>query len=544
MASTSFLVSNPPASLVLTLALVSLGACAEGELAETTFESVSESGTSDDTSGDGDGDASTTSGDGDGDATTTPGDGDGDATTTGDGDGDTCTALGCPCDGSPGSCDDPLGCVDGMCAAVECGDGQLGAPAEQCDDGNDLEGDGCDNDCTFTEVSVVEAGGQHTCALIEGGRLRCWGLNNSGQLGYGNLDNIGDNEPASTPGDVVFGEDVISVSVGGDHACVKLIDSTVRCWGSNATGQLGLGNNLNIGDDEFPFSVDPLSFNSEVLELHAGGGHTCALAGAGDVRCWGAAGQGQLGYGNTTDLAIPLGVPVMLDGTVTILAAGLNHNCAVLDDGKVRCWGRNASGQLGYGNTTNIGDDETPSSLVPVPLQPQGIPDGTNVIGIGLGHEHSCVLYDSGDVLCWGENFYGQLGQGDTTDYGDNETLATLFPIQLGGDATMLALGKHHTCALLDDGGVKCWGRNLYGQLGQGNIAHLGDDEVPATIETIELGGTASWITAGDYHTCAVVDGHEVVCWGFNDYGQLGYGDTAARGDDELPVESGAVPLF
>jgi alpha-tubulin suppressor-like RCC1 family protein len=166
------------------------------------------------------------------------------------------------------------------------------------------------------------------------------------------------------------------------------------------------------------------------------------------------------------------------------------------------------------------------------------------VTQIALGAEHSCVLYESGDVLCWGDNFYGQLGQGHTTTVGDNETLATLFPIDLGGDATTLTLGKHHTCALMEDGGVKCWGRNLYGQLGRGDIDHIGDDEVPADIGTIELGGVASWITAGDYHTCAVVDGHEIRCWGFNDYGQLGYGDTALRGDDETPAEAGSINLL
>ena len=234
----------------------------------------------------------------------------------------------------------------------------------------------------------------------------------------------------------------------------------------------------------------------------------------------------------------------MLGENVTVLAAGRNHNCAVLQDNKVRCWGNNNKGQLGYGNTSNIGDDETPSSLIPVPLQPQGIPDGTLVTGLGLGAEHSCVLYESGDVLCWGENFYGQLGQGDTTNYGDNETLATLFPINLGGDATMLALGRSHTCALMDDGGVKCWGRNLYGQLGRGDIAHIGDDEEPADISNIELDGTVTWISAGDYHTCAVVDNHELRCWGFNDYGQLGYGDTILRGDDELPSELEPVPVL
>jgi cysteine-rich repeat protein len=488
----------------------------------------------------------------------TAGDGDGDSdeeeptdddAPTGDGDGDpACTSIGCDCDGSLDSCDIGLACVAGVCSSPTCGNGITEAPAEECDDGNDFEGDGCNNDCSFTTVLAVEAGAAHTCALIEGGRVRCWGLNNAGQLGYGNTHNIGDNEPASTPGDVVLGEKASQISSRAHHTCAHLFDQSVRCWGYNGSGQLGQGNLEHIGDDEFPFSVNPLTINASILDIAAGGYHTCARVGSGTVRCWGEASSGQLGYGNTTQLTIPLTVDVNLGGTVAMLSAGVDHNCALLDDGKVRCWGRNDHGQLGYGNTNNIGDNEVPGLVVPVPIMPKGIADGTPILALALGDSHSCALFETGDqagvVLCWGDNFYGQLGQGNTTTIGDNETLATLYPIDLGGDAVALALGKHHTCALLDDGDLKCWGRNLYGQLGRGDIAHIGDDEVPADVPPIDLGGVATSITAGDYHTCAVVDGHEVVCWGFNDYGQLGYGDTALRGHEQVPAELGPIDLL
>ncbi|MFO7566920.1 MAG: hypothetical protein R6X02_30025 [Enhygromyxa sp.] len=506
-------------------------ACAGGQLDDDRDDSHFES--SETATGDGDGDPS-----GDGDPT-----GDGDP--AGDGDGEpACTSIGCDCDGSLDSCDPGLACIDGVCSSATCGNGITEAPAEECDDGNDFEGDGCDNDCTFTEVLALEAGTAHTCALIEGGRVRCWGLNNTGQLGYGNTDNIGDNEPASTPGDVVFGDTVEQISARAHHTCAHLTDESVRCWGYNGAGQLGQGNLEHIGDDEFPFSVNPISVNADILEVAAGGNHTCVRVGAGSVRCWGEASSGQLGYGNVTPLTIPLTVDVNLGGVVVALSTGVDHNCAMLEDGKVRCWGRNDRGQLGYGNTDNIGDDELPSSIVPVPIVPQGIPNDAEVVDIALGHSHTCALFSTGDVLCWGDNFYGQLGQGNTTVVGDNETLATLSAIKLGGDAVALALGKHHTCALLDDGDLKCWGRNLYGQLGLGHIAHIGDDELPLDVPPIELGGEATSITAGDYHTCAVVDRHEVVCWGFNDYGQLGYGDTEQRGDDETPAELGGVSLL
>src|SRR5690606_10537983 len=162
----------------------------------------------------------------------------------------------------------------------------------------------------------------------------------------------------------------------------------------------------------------------DILDVAAGGSHTCARVGSGTVRCWGEASSGQLGYGNTTSIPIPLTVDVDLEGLVTALSSGVDHNCALLDDGKVRCWGRNDRGQLGYGNTNNIGDDELPNSVIPVPILPQGIPNGTPITQIALGHSHSCVLFQTGDVLCWGDNFYGQLGQGTTFTVCDNETLA------------------------------------------------------------------------------------------------------------------------
>ena len=507
-------------------ALLSIVGCAGGQDVSETFDSLSDTATE-------------TNGDGDGDPTT----GDGDP--TGDGDGDPgCTQAGCECDGAPDSCDPGLACVDGMCASVTCGNGITESPAEECDDGNDSEGDGCDNDCSYTKFLSIAAGANHTCARIEGGKVRCWGLNSVGQLGYGNTDNIGDNEPASTPGQVVIGGDADYIHAGTNHTCAILSDETARCWGAGGTGQLGLGNTENVGDDEFPFNVNTLTINADILDIQAGSGHTCALVGAGSVRCWGRNDFGQLGYGNMTDLAIPLTVDLSLGGTVTQLAVGAHHNCALFDDNSVRCWGYNNTGQLGYGSTDNIGDNETPGSVPVVPILPQGIPDDAQINQVALGVEHSCVLYDTGDVICWGANFYGQLGQGTTTTVGDNETLATLQKMELGGDAVSLVLGKHHTCALMSDNGVKCWGRNIYGQLGRGDIANIGDDETPATIDNIDLGGEVTWLTAGDYHTCAIIEEHEILCWGFNDYGQLGYGDTEYRGDDETPAEAGGIDLL
>jgi cysteine-rich repeat protein len=288
-------------------------ACAGGQV-DDTFGTADETMSTSSTMGDGDGDGDGDGGDGDGD-------GDGD-TSPGDGDGEACTTSGCDCDGSAGSCDDGLSCIDGTCQSPSCTINGIVDPGEQCDDNNEFEGDGCDTDCSFTLIRSVTAGANHTCAVLEGDRLRCWGLNNIGQLGYGNLDNIGDNEHPSIAGDVVLGGTVEYVNAGGNHTCAFMVDGTVRCWGSGGSGQLGQATLDNIGDNDFPFSVNPISLNSDVLSIQAGANHTCVMVASQGVRCWGVNNVGQLGYGNVNNLSIPLTIDLPLNGAVTKLAVG------------------------------------------------------------------------------------------------------------------------------------------------------------------------------------------------------------------------------
>ena len=519
------------------LACIGLPACAGGLL-----EEAGSAGTDGDTADESDtAQTDTDSGDDD-----TPGSDD-DETDDGE-----CSAAGCACSGSPDSCDDGLVCSDGTCVEPSCNNDGIVDPGELCDDGNSNEGDGCNTDCTPTQLHALAAGRGHTCALIErdsgeGFRVRCWGLNHAGQLGYSNTDNIGDNETPGSVGDLVFAEPVAELSIRADHGCALLIDGSLVCWGEGFDGQLGQGSSDDLGDDEFPFDIPALPL-AGVLTGTAGGRHSCALIEPGNVRCWGHASSGQLGYGDILATAVPLDSSVGLGGTVVLLRSGNDHNCAILDSGDLRCWGRNERGQLGYGNTNNIGDTEAPSTQPTVPLFPMGIDDADVLADIALGDRHTCALYESGRAVCWGANGFGQLGQGNTANIGDNETLTAVSPLDFGDGATVeqIVLGRFHTCARLDSGDVKCWGRNVYGQLGRGDTEHFGDegDEDLANVDPIDLGGRATDITAGDYHTCAIVDGREVRCWGFNDFGQLGYGDTLLRGDDESPAEAGAIELL
>ena len=292
---------------------------------------------------------------------------------------------------------------------------------------------------TPTSAAQLGAGVYHSCALVEGGAtppsggrpVRCWGYSGDGQVGYGNAGTIGDNETpaAAGPVDLGAGRGATALAVGDYHTCVVLDDGSVRCWGYNNEGQLGYGNRNQIGDTETPGSLPaPVNIGAgrTATAITAGGNHTCALLNGGDVRCWGLFEFGQLGYGSQGGLA-PL--PSIGDNeqpaaygpvdfgpnrTAKAITAGRSHTCAILDDDSVRCWGRGDNGQLGYGDTSAV---LAPSEVGPVNLGP-----GRTARAITAGFAHTCAVLDDGSVRCWGLNAVGQLGTGNTTSIGDNET--------------------------------------------------------------------------------------------------------------------------
>ena len=503
------------------------------ELAETGDGT----GTTDtDTGGDGDGDSNTGDGDGDGDGD--PGDGDGDPP---------CTELGCECDGSPGSCDDGLVCENDECVLDLCGNGLVDDVDEECDDGNDVEGDGCDVDCSYTTIAI-STGSLHTCALIESGRVRCWGEGAIGALGYGNTHDIGDDETPSSAGDVVFSVGALHLDLGTLLSCGLFEDEQMRCWGAGAVGQTGYAMDMTIGDNELLDTLAAIMLGDTSTQFETGGTHTCAVLDNANVRCWGGNSYGQLGAGNTTligdDEHPSMGDNVALGSNdVSFVATGDFHSCAVTDMNDLFCWGWNSRGQLGYGSTLEIGDDEPPIMAGPVDVAFTGLAMDATITGLTLSYEHTCALFSTGDVGCWGANDVGQLGQGNTIDWGDtnNEHPSGLMLIDLGGTATSITAGQDFTCALFDDGSVHCWGFNGSGQLGLGHTNHIGDDEVPSDAIAVDLGGVAIQVSAAGLHACAVLEDFTVRCWGDGTSGQLGYGNTADVGDDEAP--SAVVPV-
>ena len=282
----------------------------------------------------------------------------------------------------------------------------------------------------------------------------------------------------------------------------------------------------------------------EVLEIATGFFHTCALLSQGEVKCWGYNDYGQLGLGDNAvrgdspgEMGYALSAVDLSSGrTAKALAAGYYHICALLDDGSVKCWGGNYSGQLGLGDTKHRGTNfgEMGNSLPVVDLG-----SGKTATALAAGGDHTCALLNDGFMKCWGLNDDGQLGLGDNAVRGDDpdEMGNSLPTVDLGSGKTAkaLAAGGSHTCVILNDDSTKCWGHNDFGQLGLGDTAHRGDDpgEMGDALPAVNLvsGKTSAALATGYDHTCAILNDGSTKCWGRNAYGQLGLGDTAHRGD-------------
>ena len=385
----------------------------------------------------------------------------------------------------------------------------------------------------------VFAGQDTTCALHASGVVRCWGSGFHG-LGYGNKDDVGDNETPESVGDIDLGGSVAQLAAGKAHICALLASGNVRCWGTGELGRLGYGNTENIGDDETPGSVGDVDVGPGVIQIAAGDAHTCALLSGGTVRCWGFGAGGALGYGDTEtigdDETAASAGDVDVGDTVVQIAAGGDHTCALLTTGRVRCWGFDSTGALGHPDTERVGDDETPASAGDVDV-------GGTVVQIAAGRHHTCAVLSSGDVRCWGWAMNGRLGYGNLEDIGDGETPASAGSVDLGGAASSIAAGAH-TCAILAGGDIRCWGLGDIGQLGHGDTEDIGDDEPPGSVDAVDVGGAALQISCGSAHTCALLADDSIRCWGSGAFGRLGYGDTADIGDNEPPSSIPPVAAF
>jgi alpha-tubulin suppressor-like RCC1 family protein len=355
-------------------------------------------------------------------------------------------------------------------------------------------------------ATAVSVGDGHTCALVSGGKVECWGDNGWGQLGNGMPSN------SSHPVTVSGLTTAIAISASGGESrasdlgtvhpaqtCSLLLGGKVECWGYNRRGQLGNG---TTADSFVPVAVGGLS---GAVAVSPGQDHTCALMSGGTVECWGGNSSGQLGDGTTTDGLVP--VPVSRLSGARAVSSGDGFTCALVSGGTVECWGYNGDGELGNGTTADS----------PTPVAVDGLSGAT---AIAAGYGEACALISGGSVACWGGNSSGQLGSGSTSD--------SLAPVEVAGltGATAISIGLGHACAVVR-GSVMCWGGDVHGQLGNGTTA-----DSPTPVAVAGLSGAIA-VSAGEAHTCALLSGGTVECWGYNEFGQLGNGTSA---DSPKPV--------
>jgi alpha-tubulin suppressor-like RCC1 family protein len=382
----------------------------------------------------------------------------------------------------------------------------------------------------------VYAGGQHTCLVEISGQGRCWGSNVYGQLGNGTGSNV-NSVPATS---IVFdeGRTIRSLAMGLNFTCALLDSHEIKCWGDNSSGQLGRGiAPLTLPSTSSPGTSVAFANGRSARAITAGAQHVCAILDDQSLACWGLATFGQLGIGNPSTFTYKLSpVATNLGQGIKVksVKAGAQHTCVILADDGVRCWGANSSGQLGYGDTT--------VRLIP---SASSVSFGTSNAGqqltakrLGVGSKHSCAILSDSSLKCWGANEFGQLGLGSAAS--SLETTPKLA--STGGSVPKeIALGSAHSCVVFDaNGTVKCFGGNTSGQLGSGDTSGA---NTPSAVVSDQNSQVVSGIgvALGEQHSCAISSQGTVACWGNNANGQLGKG-TSGAGDIMMAPFALSIP--
>jgi hypothetical protein len=310
---------------------------------------------------------------------------------------------------------------------------------------------------TGRSAKLLATGAAHTCAVLDNDAVKCWGLNDDGQLGVGDTDARGDGAgemsdalPAVSLG-LAAGVRVVAIAAGDAHTCVLLSSGAVQCWGAGANGRLGSGNEDSRGDNagEMGESLPNVDIGAgrTAKAISVGAAHTCVIRDLNDVVCWGVGATGRLGTGAEDDIGDGAGemgaaltaVPLGAGRTAVALSAGRLHTCVVLDNNTVKCWGGGTSGRLGTGNQDNIGDqpDELGDNLAAIAL-------GTSrtARAVVAGVAHTCVVLDTWQLKCFGLGSSGRLGSGSTSTLGDgaNEMGDNLTSVHLGTDRRVMSL--------------------------------------------------------------------------------------------------------
>ncbi len=386
----------------------------------------------------------------------------------------------------------------------------------------------------------LAARSQLTCVALTNGQARCWGEGDRGQLGHGAVVDHSANPVTvinSTTGSALTG--VAQVSVGRVHACARLNNGRVRCWGANTLGQLGDATNAQRTRAVLVRNAVNSGPMENVAQISVGANHTCARLNNGQVRCWGMNSFGQLGTGNTTGSALPKTVrSVSGDAALTSAAqitTGERHSCARRTNGQVRCWGENGDAQLGDGTTT---DSSLPRTVIDV----DGVGALTGVAQIAGTNDHMCARLTNGQARCWGTDDHGERGDGS----GVGDPAEALRPSVVDGGppvdgiapaltgVAQVSAGGGHSCFRMTNQQLLCTGSNANGQLG--DLTAGSQSDIPMVVSNQTGAGPlmgVAQVATGGSHTCTRMSDSGVLCWGSNLNGQLGNGGGPS---EDLPV--------
>lgn len=370
-----------------------------------------------------------------------------------------------------------------------------------------------DSSTAETHSSVLATGSAHSCAILENGSAMCWGLDNYGQLGDGG-DATNRNKP-TTFVSLEDGQTVTQIYAKQSRTCIILNDNTASCWGFNEDGQAG---DDSTNTYKSPSVKVQFPDGKGVKSMGMGLKHTCAILEDDNLTCWGLDSHGALGNGNsdTSDKYTPQTITTPSDRKVVKVEPGHSHTCILLDDGGVMCWGKDNTGQLGNGDTSDT--IHTPSSNVE-------LPEGRAATDLSVGDHHSCALLDNGSVTCWGHNNYGQLGDNTTT----NRPIPIYPHLPAGSSAVSVAVGPYNSCAILENSSLYCWGHNHYGRLGIGVSGG-----VYSTPMFVEEATNIVDLSVNYDHSCGLSENGSISCWGRGKYGPLGIGSGSDKNTPQL----------
>ncbi len=455
------------------------------------------------------------------------------------------------------ACNDDNVCTDDLCPASgicshkfninTCDDNIFCNGSDVCDgQGNCIHKEDvctnmiCDEEldlCEEVDWKTLSPGGMHTCGLTKLGNIFCWGYDGNGQLGI-EPGNHGYQAPfiistSSIPNNVKF----IQVSAGYTHTCAITNQGSAYCWGADLFG--ALGNGLSIGDasQPFPINTSMVSGSKIFKQISAGYHHTCGVTTEGDCYCWGMNNKGQLGVDREISMSeIPLKISTknLSDPkTLSFVSAGFTHSCGITTEGKVFCWGDNESGTLGNNSTEN-------QSIVPVEVDTFMIEGSKEFISVSTGWRHTCGVSNDKIAYCWGGDYSGALGNGESEQ--DKSIPSKVDTSTIVGDKTFTSIstGWYHICGVTSDHVIYCWGQNMFGQLGNGQVAN---SEVPIKIHDGNITGNKSMIQvySGSTHTCGLSAENIAYCWGSDSEDQLGDGGIANYSYIPTPLDTSEI---